>query len=213
MPVRSALTGLPCFLRSLRQRLHSCMTLGLVAVLLFSGTACNALGLGGRDDNDDLTKLLLLSGIFLFASNPCNSIASPTVASASHGSAALSGRATLAGRILTRSGAPVVSALVVAQSSSVNHFSTLSSVNRNGSFYLSGLPTGAGYKIAVESLNTEFNGRIATHVDCFQTPSSFTDGWYSGSGGALVSSSGAGTSVNLSTANATVDVGTILLNQ
>ena len=95
----------------------------------------------------------------------------------------------------------------------MNHFSTLSSVNRDGTFLLSGLPTGASYNIAIESLNTEFAGRISTHVDCFQTPASFTDGWYSGSGGSLVGSSGAGTSVSLPTANSVVDVGTVLINQ
>ncbi|MEQ9364931.1 MAG: hypothetical protein RIF32_11840 [Leptospirales bacterium] len=185
----------------------------LLILLIAAQGACAGNLIGQDDDDDDQTNLLLLGALFLFASNPCNSTASPTVASALHSAASLTGRATITGRIATLTGAPVIAAVVVAHSSSANHFSTLSSVNRNGTFYLSGLPTGATYKVAIESINTDFRGRIATHVDCFQTPAAFTDGYYAGSGVSLVGSEAAGTGVTLSTANEVRDLGAILLNQ
>lgn len=196
----------------------SLMGRSILAVLL---TICMSFQIGcagllsqEEDDDSDLINLLLVGGLFLFASNPCNSTASPTVASALHSAASLTGRATITGRITTLTGAPVVAAVVIAQSSAVNHFSTLSSVNRDGTFYLSGLLTGgATYNIAIESINTDLAGRIATHVDCFQTPASFTDGFYAGNGASLVSTSGAGTTVTLTTDNEIRNLGTILLNQ
>lgn len=195
--------------RTFWSRLFASLMIAVIA--LSSTTGC--VGLLDDDDDDDTTNLLLLGSLLLIASNPCNSTASPTIASALHSASSLTGRATITGRVATLSGAAVVAAVVIAQSSSANHFSTLSSVNRDGSFYLSGLPTGATYNIAIESINSDFQGRIATHVDCFQTPSSFTDGFYSGPGGTLVSTSGAGTTVNLNTANEIRNLGTILINQ
>ncbi|MCR9144015.1 MAG: carboxypeptidase regulatory-like domain-containing protein [bacterium] len=199
-------------MQALRRRLAR----GLATLLLLAAMSTQATCAGllqQDDDGDEQTNLFLLSALLIIASNPCNSTASPTMASALHSSTVLSGRATIFGRVATLTGAPVVAAVVIATSSATNHFSTLSSVNRDGTFYLSGLPTGATYKVAIESINSDFQGRIATHVDCFQTPSSFTDGFYAGSGVSLVSTSGAGTDVVLSTANELRDLGTILLNQ
>ena len=189
-----------------------CTALVCLLVLCFLPVGCANL-LNDDQEEEDQFNLLLLTGLVVVASNPCFSQASPTRASAMHSASSLAGRTTIYGRIATLSGAPVISALVVAQSSTVNHFSTHSSVERNGSFVLSGLPSGATYKVAVESIDSDFNGRIDTHIGCFQSPSSFVDGWYAGDGATLVSSQAAGTSVPLLTANQFVNLGTILLNQ
>ena len=82
MQARLAFALLSQTLLSLRRTLNSCIAVSLIALLFFSGTACGALGLGAQEDDDDLTELLLFAGLLIFASNPCNSIASPTIASA-----------------------------------------------------------------------------------------------------------------------------------
>jgi hypothetical protein len=176
-----------------------------------SGPGCANL-LESDDDQDQLTNLLLLGGLYLIVSNPCFSQASPSLASALHKSTALTGRTTITGRITTSAGAPVVAAVVIAKTGLTNHISTLSAVNRDGTFYMSGIPTASGYKIAVESIHPDFDGRIDTHVDCFQTPASFTDGWYRGSGVTITGSEASATTVDLSTsANQIVDLGQIVL--
>lgn len=205
-------TDVRFFSKAKRSRLV--FAFALICALALSASGCGDLLSGNEDEEkEELTNLLLIGALYLYASNPCNFIAPPTLASAMHAATNLAGRASITGRITTQGGAAVVAAVVIAQSSSVNHFSTLSSVNRDGTFLLSGLPTGATYKVAIESIDSDMAGRIATHVDCFQTPASFTDGWYAGNGVGLVSSQAAGTNVTLNTANQIADLGTILLNQ
>ncbi len=186
----------------------------ILSFLLSSGSACNALTPPASDDNDDLLLIgLLFVGVVSVLNNACNSVASP-VADSARAPNAMNNRATIQGRILTAAGAPVVSAVVIARQSSTVFASTYSSVNRDGSFILAGVPAGgADYKIAIESIDSDFAGRVDTHIDCFQTPASFTDGWYTGSGGALSTSESSGSTVTVSSENTTVDVGTILLNQ
>lgn len=188
----------------------------LTAVLLAFGTntGCVALSSSSGDDNNDLLLLsLLLVGTAAVLSNSCNSVASPNADSA-RAPNAMNNRATITGKILTAAGAPVVSAVVIARQSTTIYASTYSSVNRDGSFILAGLPAGgANYKIAIESIQSDFAGRVDSHIDCFQTPASFTDGWYTGDGGTLNTSESAGSTVAVSSENTTVNVGTILLNQ
>jgi hypothetical protein len=149
-----------------------------------------------RDDDDD--------SACAYAPSQSSALATGTLGT---------GFASLKGKFITASGNPVIGAPVFLDNGTNGdgiHYSTHSSVDNDGSFAISGVPTGVSYRLAVEPLNTDnFAGRITTHIDCFLTPASFTAGWWSNSGDTITTSVPAA-SITL-TDSQVLDVGTIQL--
>lgn len=149
------------------------------ALLTFSG--CSLQGLFSKEKDED--SLLLAAILLAQPRGPCSSVAYPAVgATTQPGYDGDSGFSVLTGRVVTQIGAPVIAANIVAVSSSTDYVATFTGLGGNGSFYLSGVNPGASYSLAVEPIGNDFTGRIDTFIDCYQTPGSFTAGWYNGPG-------------------------------
>lgn len=194
---------------------HFIQSVSLVCVSLFLALSVNC---RSSDDNEQETLLGLL--LLVYLSDPCNQISSPllTSAQATNTSALGSGEGNMGvvrGRVTTSSGSSVVAANIAAEpvgSPGTSLVSTYSSVNRDGTFLLSGIPAGTNYRIAVEPIDPEFDQRIDTHIDCFQSPKSFTSVWIPASGSEGTSFSTGARSFNVS-AGETLDTGTISLSE
>ncbi len=197
---------------------RSIAALLLAFACLFANTACLSVLLGQEDEQEDTTLLRLVLLYLLLqpkksSGDGCSGVASPTLASALPASTIGTGFANIKGKLVTASGAAAVAAVIMLDDNSTSnavHYSTHSSINRDGTFAIGGVQTGTTYRLAIESLNTtDFSGRIATHIDCYLTPSSFSAGWYNGSGD-TISTTAPAPAINL-TNSETRDLGTIKL--
>lgn len=186
-----------------------------LAILLSAALLLQSCQFLGEDEKlkeqNDTTLLLVLLGVAYF-SNPCNFAGVPSLTSAQpSGSMAAAG--SIRGRIVTSAGSPVVGALVIAEDNAgvnTTFFSTHSSINRDGTFYLSGIPA-ATVKLAVEPIYSDYYNRIDTHLDCFMTPRSFTAGWARASGQTITTTRASGSNFAI-TNGAVTDAGTIIIN-
>ena len=169
----------------------------------------------GKDNAEEIRNqnlLILLAAAYL--SNPCNRIGPPNAAAGAATSGALIGAGSLRGRVRTTAGAPVVNALVLVEDGNQadsTFFASHSSLSRDGSFEIAGIPVGASYRVSVEPINTAYYSRIETHIDCFLSPATFTYGWYAGNGAGVASSFGAASTVS-TTANVRNDIGTLVVS-
>ena len=151
----------------------------LFTMLTFS--SCSVQNLFTKEKDDD--SLLLAAILLTQPRGPCSSVAYPAVgATTQPGYGAGSRFSVLTGRVVTQSGASVIAANIVAVSSPTDYVATFTGLGGNGSFYLSGVNPGATYSLAVEPIGSDFAGRIDTFIDCYQTPGSFTAGWYTAAG-------------------------------
>ncbi|MCE9600360.1 MAG: hypothetical protein K8S54_20550 [Spirochaetia bacterium] len=187
----------------------------LMILLLALGINCTVLGLepqkqSGLSNQDLFLLLLLLSQ----RQDACAGVSSPILSSA-QGTGSMGGAAgSITGRLLTASGASAVSALVIAEDSAttgLTFFSSHTSIGRNGTFLISGIPGGSTVKLSFEPIDTGFKNRIDRHIDCFMTPASFTSGWAPNTGSSLVSTKGTGRTYTITTGG-TFDAGNIFLN-
>lgn len=164
----------------------------VVFVAAILGMSCK------RNDNDDEERRwnILALAIILYNANPCNFAGTPSETSAGPRTTN-AGVGSVKGRVITTTGAPVVNALVIADGGTqvdANSWSSHTSIARDGSFLIAGIPTGAGaLKLGVEPVQSTFYGRIDTHIDCFMSPLTFTSGWYQTGGGTTSSYAGAST--------------------
>lgn len=157
------------------------ITIITIAVLSFAGCSIQSLFTKKEDDNTLLFASLLLSQ----SAGPCFNVSKPAVGATTqpgYGAGSGSGFSVLTGRVVTQSGASVIAANIVAVSSPTDYVATFTGLGGDGSFYLSGVNPGASYSLAVEPIGNDFTGRIDTFIDCYQTPDSFTAGWYNGPG-------------------------------
>lgn len=148
----------------------------LFTVLTFSSCSVQTLFTKEKKDDD---SLLLAAILLAQPRGPCSSVAYPAAQPGYDGD---SGFSVLTGRVVTQSGASVIAANIVAVSSPTDYVATFTGLGGDGSFYLSGVNPGASYSLAVEPIGNDFTGRIDTFIDCYQTPDSFTAGWYNGPG-------------------------------
>jgi hypothetical protein len=177
-----------------------------LALFVFSG--CSVQGLFTKSKKEDHT--LLLAVILLSQpQGPCSNVSYPAVGATSQaGYGVSSGFSVLTGRVVTQSGASVIAANIVAVSSPTDYVATFTGLGGDGSFYLSGVNPGTSYTLAVEPIGSDFAGRIDTFIECYQTPRSFTAGWYNGSG-ATTGSSMSGTPFTSPSAGNVSDLGVI----
>ena len=186
------------------------MARSLCVVALSLLCACSNVKFWEKEKEDNTDKLILLLAAAYLA-NPCNFTASPVLTSAQPSGTMTGVAGSIKGKLLTRAGTPAISALVIAEDNAgigVNYWATHSSINRDGSFQISGIPGGTTVKLSFESILSDYNGRIDGHIDCFKTPSTFTAGW--ATGGTLTTARASGQ--NFAIVNATtLDAGTIYL--
>lgn len=155
------------------------ITIITIAVLSFASCSIQGLFTKKEDDNTLLFASLLLSQ----SADPCFNVSKPIAgATTQSGYGVGSGFSVLTGRVVTQSGASVIAANIVAVSSPTDYVATFTGLGGDGSFYLSGVNPGASYRLAVEPIGNDFTGRIDTFIDCYQSPYSFTPGWYAGDG-------------------------------
>ncbi len=185
---------------------------GLIACasLLLFALACDSAVLNLDGKNDDRERQLRLLGLFFIAVNPCTTAVSPGTGSAGFSAGSVAGFGSVSGRLLTATGAPVVSALVTVDDGDATNsifYSSHTSINRDGSFTVAGIPAGSGYRVSVEPVNPLYANRITTHIDCFETPASFTEGFYSGADSVITTTSGSAAGFSLSSTESR-DLGT-----
>ncbi|MEQ8351438.1 MAG: carboxypeptidase-like regulatory domain-containing protein [Leptospiraceae bacterium] len=187
-------------------------TLALLAGFGFLATACQP-----RKGNDDI---LLSALIVLYASNPCNFQSAPQLSAVRPSVANV--WPTVQGRVLQANGDPAIAALVIVQDSDTDgasdgpgkrFVSTFTGLNGDGSFYMAGLPNITDqYRISVEPIDSTYDGRIDTHIDCFQNPSSFSPGYYTGPSSTINSNTGSAQTFQLNQdASQIYDAGDIIL--
>ncbi len=164
---------------------------------------------GGGNKNN----LLLLANMC----DSCSFTASPAAGTGLATSAAAMTNASLAtvrGKVVTAAGDPVVGAVVMLDNGSINdeiHYGSHTSINRDGSFEISGIRISDGpFYLSLEPLDEEFYQRIDEHLLCFHTPASFTSGWYAGDGNTITVTRISCTTFTL-TAGQVRDLGTIRL--
>lgn len=153
----------------------------LFTMLTFSD--CSVQDLFSKEKDDD--SLLLAAILLSQPRGPCSSVAYPGVGATSQaGYGVGSGFSVLTGKVVTQSGAPVIAANIVAvpTGSPTDFVATFTGLGGDGSFYLSGVNPSTLYELAVEPIGNDFTGRIDSFINCYQTPGSFTAGWYSGNG-------------------------------
>ena len=180
----------------------------LIPVLLAAGLLLQC------QQNGDDSDTLLLGLTALFVSNPCNFQASPTLSSVTPTVA--NNYPVVKGQVFQSDGQPAISALVVVESttqSGQRFVSTFTGIDRTGSFYMAGLPnTTDQYRIAVEPIDSGLRNRIDAHISCFQNPTSFTAGYYTGSNSIVNTNSGSATTFTLNASSSDVyDAGNIIL--
>lgn len=120
---------------------------------------------------------------------------------------------SIRGKILTSASTGAVSALVIAEDNagvSTTFFSTHSSINLDGTFFISGIPAST-VKLAVEPIYSDYYNRIDTHIDCFISPRSFTAGWARSSGQTTTTTRASGSNFVI-TNGAVTDAGNIVIN-
>jgi hypothetical protein len=175
------------------------------SLLMLSGCSVQNLSTKEKDDS-----YLLLAAILL--SQPqglCSTFSYPAVgATTQPGYGAGSGFSVLTGRVVTQIGAPVIAANIVAvpTGSPTDFVATFSGLGGDGSFYLSGVNPATSYELAVEPIGSDFTGRIDIFINCYQTPDSFTAGWYTGAG---TTTGGTPVSFNSLAAGGSLDLGQI----
>ena len=211
--------GSKTLVRRCAGRLGALLVAGVLS--LSGGAGCTlflpfAEVLNEAESETTISPILALGLLYLLTQNDDDDTVcayAPSEASALATGTLGTGFASIKGKFLTASGNPVIGAPVFLDDGTNGdgvHYSTHSSINNDGSFVISGVPTGVNYRLAVEPLNTDnFTGRITTHIDCFLTPSSFTAGWWSNSGGTITTSVPTA-SITL-TDSQVLDVGTINL--
>ena len=187
-------------------------SIALLAMLAFSLSACQ---------NDDGKQDQLLTGLLIaYAANPCNFQARPQLSAVSP--SANLGWPIVKGRVLQANGEPVIGALVIAEDLDADgasdgpgkrFVSTFSGIDGTGTFYMSGLPnTADDYRLSVEPIDPTYDGRIDQHIDCFQNPSSFSAGYYTGPGSTVNRNTGSATSFSVTMNPSSVyDVGDIYI--
>ena len=172
---------------------------------------------GCRKQNDDS---LLSALVLVYASNPCNFQARPQLSAVSP--SVTNVWPTVKGRVLQANGEPAIAALVIVQDSDLDggsdgpnrrFVSTFTGLDGDGSFYMAGLPNVTDqYRISVEPIAPAYDGRIDTHIDCFQNPSSFSPGFYTGPSATINSNTGSAQTFQLNqNASQIYDSGDILL--
>ncbi|MBR33791.1 MAG: hypothetical protein CMN77_21010 [Spirochaetaceae bacterium] len=163
---------------------------------------------------------LLTAFLVVYASNPCNFQARPQLSAVSPSVANV--WPTVKGRVLQANGDPAIAALVIVQDSDTDgasdgpgkrFVSTFTGLNGDGSFYMAGLPNVTDqYRISVEPIDPQYDGRIDTHIDCFQNPASFSPGYYTGPSSTINSNTGSAQTFQLNpNASQLYDAGDILL--
>ncbi|MCB1171773.1 MAG: carboxypeptidase regulatory-like domain-containing protein [Leptospiraceae bacterium] len=184
----------------------------ILIISLFSFSHCQT---------DDGKQDQLLTGFLIaYAANPCNFQARPQLSSVSPSGNL--GWPIVKGRVLQSNGDPVIGALVIAEDLDADgasdgpgkrFVSTFSGIDGTGTFYMSGLPnTADDYRISVEPIDPTYDGRIDQHIDCFQNPSSFSAGYYTGPGSTVNRNTGSATSFSVTMDPSSVyDVGDIYI--
>lgn len=196
------------------QRLLSKVT---SAVLLLALAACQAPWDKEKEKLDEQNRntLILILLAAAYYSNPCNTTGIPSLASAQAAGAMNGAGGSIRGKILTASSTGAVSALVIAESNAgvgTTFFSTHSSIDRDGTFFISGIPSSVSpLKVAVEPIYSDYYNRIDTHIDCFISPRSFTSGWSRGNGATTTTTRASGSNFTI-TNGAVTDAGTIIVN-
>lgn len=183
---------------------------GLLVTLLVFLPACQT-----SEGNEDL---LLGAFLIIYASNPCNFQARPQLSSVTP--TVTNSRPNITGRVLQANGEPAIAALVIAEDTDADggsdgpgkrFVSTFTGLDGDGSFYMAGLPNATdGYRISVEPIDSEYDGRIDTHIDCFQNPSSFSAGYYTGPSSEVNRNTGSASTFTLNPGD-TFNAGDIIL--
>ena len=198
-----------------RMRLMFRITSAVLVLTL--GTACQTPWDKEKDKLDEQNRntLILILLAAAYYSNPCNTTGIPSLASAQAAGGMNGAGGSLRGKILTASSTGAVSALVIAESNAgvgTTFFSTHSSIDRDGTFFIAGIPASASpVKIAVEPIYSDYYNRIDTHIDCFISPRSFTSGWSRGNGATTTTTRASGSNFTI-TNGAVTDAGTIVVN-
>lgn len=164
-------------------------------------------------DEQNRNTLLLVLLVAAYYSNPCNFAGVPTLASAQASGGMNNAGGSIRGRIMTSASTGAVGALVIAEDNAgvgTNFYSTHSSIDRDGTFFIAGIPAST-VKLAVEPIHSDYYNRIDTHVDCFLSPRSFTAGWSRGNGATTTTTRASGSNFVI-TNGAVTDAGTIVIN-
>lgn len=187
------------------------------SVLFFCalGLSSSCQYLGGEDEklkeqNQNTLLFALIAAAYF--SNPCNFAGVPSLSSA-QASGSMAAAGSIRGKILTSASTGAVSALVIAEDNAgvnTTFYSTHSSINLDGTFYISGIPAST-VKLAVEPIFSDYYNRIDTHIDCFISPRSFTAGWARSSGQTTTTTRASGSNFVI-TNGAVTDAGSIVIN-
>ena len=127
--------------------------------------------------------------------------------------------AAITGKVVTASGSPVIGALVVADDDNTDqsdgvYYTTYSSINRDGSFELSGIDVSSkkNFWVGVEPIDWDrYSGIIDSNIDCFSYKLPFTAGWYTGNGSYISAVRPLTAAVQNLSAGETRDLGSIFL--
>ena len=196
----------------------------LLGALTLSGVFCGGFDPYGREkekkqkEEQTLWNLLVLSvayDSYRKLTDFCYGygISLPTEASALPSSTGLAGVGTVRGRVLTPAGRPMIGALVTVDDAVAGdsvHYSTHSSVLGDGTFIISGVPSGPGYTLSVEPVDAQYNERIDFHLDCHSSAQTFTEGWYVGADQSISLTGGSALGFSI-TDNAVTDLGSFRL--
>ena len=186
------------------------MASSIILVLLFFVYGCNLEDTlyPNRDKTrqQQQMRVLILYSALLYYSDPCNygSYIYPRLGSAQRSSLIPpSGFMDVTGRVVTNNGKAVRGALVLLEdpdkivlepdtgiSQPEFYYGTHSSVNNDGTFYLSGVhyTPGDNFLLSVAPIESSYFGRIDMHLDCYLSPRDFQEGWYTGDGGTITGS-------------------------
>jgi len=175
--------------------------------------SCSASILPPHKKGPSDTEWILIILALTPRSGPCSAVASPDLASAQP-VGLMVGAGNITGRLVTASGQNAVSQLVIAEDTAnpgVNFWSSHTSVNRNGTFEIAGIPSGTTVRLSFEPIASMYYYRIDSQIDCFMTPASFSPGWASTNGSSITPGKTSGATY-LITSGTTIDVGTISLD-
>jgi len=145
-----------------------------------------------------MIKLIIFAEL-LKQYDPCYNLSRPLLSSAQPTITTLANVANLTGKIVDDSGNPVVGSLVQLNDPDpasylvgtppndidtfpTYFFSTHSSIDGDGTFFLAGVPTTSvtNYRLSLEPLSSDFDYGIDFHLDCFKSSQDFMEGWYDG---------------------------------
>lgn len=199
---------------SLKSKAQRLVRRTIILSVAWALSACSFVDQFIADNSDEIRERNLLTLLAVaYASNPCNRTASPGLSAGAATSGSLINVGSIRGRVTTSAGLPVVNALVLVEDGNQTDstfYASHSSLGRDGSFEIAGIPVGASYRVSVEPLNLAYAGRIDSHIDCFLSPVAFTYGWYAGSGTTAASTYGSA-AVVATTANVRNDIGTLVI--